>query len=78
MIGAVAVMDLPAKDLAAVEVDDQVQIEALPNDPRGQEGDIPAPHLIGCLGEMGGGGPAGLRGFGTPAMAALIGLGGTK
>jgi hypothetical protein len=64
MVGVVAVMHLPADDLAAVQVEDQVQVEPAPHDVGRQVGHVPAPDLargggdvrgrrpdrLGCLG----------------------------
>jgi hypothetical protein len=45
MIGAVGVMDLEADDLAAEQVEDEVQIEPPPLHRRGEECHVPAPDL---------------------------------
>lgn len=43
-------MDLPPHDLAAVDVQDQVEAEEEPFDRSGQISDIPAPDLVGSGG----------------------------
>lgn len=45
MIGAVALMDFEAHDLAAVNIKDHVQIEPLAQHSAGEERYIPAPQL---------------------------------
>ena len=45
MLGTVAVMHLPAHDLAAVQVLDQVQVKPEPHHERWQIGHVPAPDL---------------------------------
>ena len=55
VIGAVAVMHLEADDLAAEQVEDQVQIEPSSRHMRGQERDVPAPDLARRRGDMRGG-----------------------
>ena len=55
---ALGLMHLPAHDLAAVQVDDQVQeIELTANRP-GQPGDVPAPHRVGLVSSVCRWGPA--------------------
>ena len=43
-------MNLPADDLAAVQIHDQIQVEPLPLHVGGQVGHVPAPHLSGGAG----------------------------
>ena len=52
VLGAVGVMHLEADNLAAVEVQDQVQIEPSSLDLRRQERHIPAPDLAGAGGDV--------------------------
>jgi hypothetical protein len=52
MLGTVGVMHLEADDLAAVEIQDQVEIEPSSLDPRRQEPHIPAPDLAGTGGDV--------------------------
>ena len=52
VIGVVGVVHLPADDLAAVQVQDQVQVEP-PADHRGRQiGHVPAPHLARRRGDV--------------------------
>jgi hypothetical protein len=43
---ALLVVDLPADDLAAVQVDDQVEVEEQPAHQGRQVGDVPDPHPV--------------------------------
>src|SRR5271165_1833277 len=52
VLGAVGIMHLEADDLAAVEVEDQVEIEPASLDLRRQERHIPAPDLAGAGGDV--------------------------
>ncbi len=52
MMGAVGCMHLEADDLAAVEVEDQVQVIPLTFDCRGRERRVPAPDLAWTGGDM--------------------------
>src|SRR3954469_7261163 len=52
VIGAVGVMDLEADDLAAVDVEDQVQIEPPSLHIRGQERHIPTPDVSRSGGDV--------------------------
>src|SRR3954454_7104832 len=54
VLGAFALVDLPADDLAAVEVEDQVEVEDPAPDRAGHPGDVPAPDLAGTAGAMAG------------------------
>ena len=47
LFGAFAREDLPADDLAAEDIHEEVEVKEQPLHVRGQVGDIPAPHLIG-------------------------------
>jgi hypothetical protein len=47
-----ALVDLEAHDLAAVDVHDEIQEEELAADDGGQVGDVPAPDLVGPGGDM--------------------------
>ena len=52
VVRVVGLMDLPADDLAAVEVQDQVQVEPETLHAARQEGHVPAPHLAGAGGDV--------------------------
>ena len=52
MISAVTVMDLPANDLAAVQVQDHVEVEPAPLHVSGQIGHVPAPDLTSSRGDV--------------------------
>src|SRR4051812_359517 len=52
MLGTVSVMHLKADDLAAVEVEDQVEVEPASLDLRRQERHVPAPDVAGTGGNM--------------------------
>src|SRR4051812_17136611 len=53
-LGALALVDLPADDLAAVDVEDQVEEEEPAPDRAGHPGDVPAPDLAGAAGAVAG------------------------
>src|SRR4051794_27829794 len=53
-LGALALVDLPADDLAAVDVEDQVEVEEPAPDRAGHPGDVPAPDLAGTAGAVAG------------------------
>ena len=57
MIRMVTVMDFPAHDLAAVQIQDQVQVKPASHHYGGQTGHIPAPDLARLTGDVGGGRP---------------------
>src|SRR5260221_69984 len=46
-------MDLPGHQLAAVEIQDGIEVEEHPSDLAGQVRDVPAPDLVGCPGNVG-------------------------
>lgn len=73
MIGVITGLDGETDDLAAVEVEDQVEIEPLSDDRSGQIGHVPAPNLARSYRLMRG---RGLwrcrRGMRTTAMADLV------
>src|SRR3954470_16800030 len=67
----VAPMDLPADDLAAVDVEDQVEVEEATPDRAGHPGDVPAPDLAGTAGAVAGRRLATRRRLGPAAMVLL-------
>src|SRR3954464_2442332 len=71
MIGAVGVVHLKAHDLAAVHVQDDVQIEPLAHDATGEERQVPAPQLSRRGRDMRTRWPFALRGFRPTAMVRL-------
>ena len=71
MIGVIPVVHLPADDLAAVQVQDQIQVEPAPLHLRRQVGHVPAPHLARRGGDMRGGRPDRLGRLGAPAAGGL-------
>src|ERR1700760_3720256 len=52
MLGTVSVMHLEADDLAAVKVQDQVEVEPASLDLRRQERHVPAPDVAGTAGHV--------------------------
>src|SRR3984957_19710458 len=52
MLGTVSVMHLEADDLAAVEVQDQVEVEPASLDLRRKERHVPAPNVAGTGGDV--------------------------
>src|SRR5471030_2507745 len=52
VLGTVSVMHLKADDLAAVEVQDQVEVEPASLDLRRQERHVPAPDVAGTGGDV--------------------------
>ena len=69
VIGTVGVMHLKADDLAAVEVEDQVEVEPASLDLRRQERDVPAPNVAGTGGDVRGWWPRRARRLGpSPAV----------
>src|SRR3954470_797490 len=70
-LGALALVDLPADDLAAVDVEDQVEVEEPAPDRAGHPGDVPAPDLAGTAGAVAGRRLATRRRLGPAAMALL-------
>src|SRR5574343_687025 len=67
-------VNLPPHDLAAVEVQDQVQVEPLAHHLGGQVGHVPAPHLPRGGGHMRLRRAFGLRCLGAPTVGVLPGL----
>ena len=68
-VGAVLLgVHLPADDLAAVEVEDQVKVEEHPPHRAGQVGDIPAPDLVRAVGGVARRRFGRARGLGPSAM----------
>src|SRR3954462_14213860 len=72
MFGAFACMDLPADDLAAVDVEDQVEVEEPAPDRAGHPGDVPAPDLAGTTGAVAGWRLATHGRLGPAAMVLLL------
>ncbi len=71
MAGIVGVAHLPAHDLAAVQIQDQVQVEPPAHDCGRQVGHVPAPNLARRGGDVRARPPAGPRRLGSPAVGAL-------
>lgn len=71
MVGVVTVVDLGAHDLAAVQVQDQVQVEPAAHHVGRQVRHVPAPDLAGCRGDVSGGRTRGLGRLGTATPGAL-------
>src|SRR4051812_25416906 len=69
--GALALVDLPADDLAAVNVEHQVEIEEPAPDRAGHPGDVPAPDLAGAAGAVAGRWLVTRRRLGPAAMVLL-------
>src|SRR5215203_2208748 len=70
-LGSFALVDLPADDLAAVDVEDQVEVEEPAPDRAGHPGDVPAPDLAGAAGAVAGRRWATRRRLGPAAMVLL-------
>src|SRR5919202_660634 len=70
-LGTLALVDLPADDLAAVDVEDQVEVEEHAPDRAGHPGDVPAPDLAGTAGAVAGRRLATRRRLGPTAMVLL-------
>ena len=49
--GTFRMLDPPADHAAAIDVEDDVEMEAGPFDRPHQLGDVPGPYLVGCLGQ---------------------------
>jgi hypothetical protein len=71
VVGVVAGMHLGAHDLAAVQVQDQVQVEPATHDVGRQVGHVPAPDLAGRGGDVGGGRSCGLGCLGAATAGVL-------
>src|SRR4051794_2500943 len=69
--GAFALVDLPADDLAAEDVEDQVEVEEPAPDRAGHPGDVPAPDFAGAAGAVAGWRLATRRRLGPAAMVLL-------
>ena len=67
VLGGLLGVDLPADDLAAVDVEDEVEVEEDPAHGGGQIGDVPAPDLVG---------PGGLPGLWAGPAAGPCGCAG--
>src|SRR3954467_10604521 len=70
-LGALAFVALPADDLAAEDVEDQVEVEEHAPDRAGHPGDVPAPDLAGTAGAVAGWRLATRRRLGPAAMVLL-------
>src|SRR5918912_2989894 len=71
-LGTFALVDLPADDLAAVDIEDQVEVEEHAPDRAGHPGDVPAPDLAGAAGAVAGRRLATRRRLGPTAMVLLL------
>src|SRR5215203_2078947 len=71
-LGAFALVDLPANDLAAENVEDQVEVEEHAPDRAGHPGDVPAPDLAGATGAVAGRRLATRRRLGAASMVLLL------
>src|SRR5690349_2424012 len=71
MFGTVRIMHLKADDLAAVEVEDQVEVEPAPLDLRRQERSVPAPNVAGTGGNVRGRWPRRARRLSPPSAVHL-------
>src|SRR5215212_4623407 len=72
MLGAFALVDLPGNDLAAEDVEDQVEVEEPAPEWAGHPGDVPAPDLAGAAGAMAGRRFATHRRLGPAAMVLRL------
>src|SRR3954467_11011038 len=72
VLGAFARVDLPANDLAAEDIEDQVEVEEHAPDRAGHPGDVPAPDLAGAAGAVAGRRLATHRRLGPAAMVLLL------
>src|SRR4051794_27630956 len=73
-LGSFALVDLPADDLAAVDVEDQVEVEEHAPDWAGHPGDVPTPDLARAAGAVAGRRVGTRRRLG-PATMGLLTLG---
>ena len=71
MVGVVTAVYLGADDLAAVQVQDQVQVEPAAHHDSRQVGHVPAPDLAGGRDDVGGRRSCGLGRLGAPSAGAL-------
>src|SRR3954468_4247304 len=72
VLGAFALVDLPGNDLAAEDVEDQVEVEEHAPDWTRHPGDVPAPDLAGAAGAVAGRRFATHRRLGPAAMVLLL------
>src|SRR5690625_3254872 len=70
--GTLVLVHFPAHDLAAEQVQDQVQEEEAAADGGWQPGDVPAPNGVGCIGAMSGRRPGHSGWLGAAAMMLLV------
>jgi hypothetical protein len=73
MRGILRVPDLGGDDLAAVEVENDIEAEEVPEDGGGQPCDVPCPHRVGSLGRVGGSLGSAAGSAGQPAVMQLTG-----
>jgi hypothetical protein len=73
-VGCLAVMDLPADDLPAPDVDDEIEVEEAACDRPRQLGDIPTPDLARAFGLEAGRWLAACRRSGASAAVVLAAL----
>lgn len=52
MVGVIRIVHFPAHDLAAVQVQDQIEVEPSSEHLRRQVGHVPTPHLLRCCGDV--------------------------
>src|SRR4051794_22479591 len=71
-LGSFALVDLPTDDLAAVNVENKVEVEEPAPDRAGHPGDVPAPDLAGAAGAVAGRRLATHRRLGPAAMVLLL------
>ena len=74
VLGVLLLPDLSGNDLAAKEVEDDVEFEKASGEGRGQPGDVPAPDLVGSRSGVCGLGRGRLGGSGAATVVLLIGL----
>ena len=65
-LGLLPLGDVPGDDLAAPDVDHQIEVQPHPPHAGGQVGDVPAPELIGAVSMPSGNGPGLLGGLARP------------
>ncbi len=71
MVGVVGLVHLPAHDLSAVQIQDQIQVKPTSHHLRGQIAQVPAPHFAHSGGDVRGGRPFRLGRLGAAAVGAL-------
>lgn len=74
VFGRIGLMHFPADDLAAVEIEDQIQVKPASGHGGGQVGHVPAPHLARCRGDVGGRWSGGRRRLGAAPVGRLPGV----